>query len=472
MDLRDLRVTVMGLGIHGGGVGAAAYFARHGSRVTATDLKDAEALAPSVKALRGLPVHLVLGEHRNEDFQRSDLIIRSPAVPETSPLLQFARSKAISVETDASLACHLLLCASSCKAGLSSLPLPSLPASCFMIGISGTKGKTTTASLVTEAWRALTIPVALAGIPGTSFLDTLHYIEQKRSSAVLVAELSSWQLETLTPHAVSPPIALLTNLFPDHLNRHGTMQAYQNAKSALFRFQKAEDVLIVPEADRGVWESHLGYGAIRTIGVHETAKVPPLRIAGDHNRMNAALALAAVETALAHPQFPRDCHPRERSLKRARAAIAKFPGINGRLQEIAVWEQRRFVNDTTATNPGAAIAALASCNGPLILIAGGVDKDLPYEALAECIASRVKHLVLLDGSASEKLAALLPESSRFKTPRWNRMEDAVEAAFRVSAPGDTILFSPAAASFNLFQDEFARGAAFNEAVKKLAEKHA
>ncbi|MBI4134182.1 MAG: hypothetical protein HY475_02040, partial [Candidatus Terrybacteria bacterium] len=195
MDLRDLRVTVMGLGVHGGGVGAAAYFARHGSRVIATDLKDAVALAPSVKALRGLPVQLVLGEHRNEDFQRSDLIIRSPAVPETSPLLERARGKAIPVETDASLACHLLLCDSSCKAGLSSLPLPPLPAPCFMIGVSGTKGKTTTASLVTEAWRALTIPAALAGIPGTSFLDTLHRIEQKRSSTVLIAELSSWQLE-------------------------------------------------------------------------------------------------------------------------------------------------------------------------------------------------------------------------------------------------------------------------------------
>jgi UDP-N-acetylmuramoylalanine--D-glutamate ligase len=448
----------MGLGLLGGGVGAARYFAERGARVTVTDLRGKDVLASSLQSLRDLPITFVLGRHEEDDFRNADLIVRNPGVPESSPFLSIAQSARIPIETDASLFAREVFRPQG---------------KYFVIGVTGTKGKTTTAMLIGEGFRAAGLPVAIVGIPQTSFLQTLSSLEKNHHPSIIVAELSSWQLESLAHHAVSPPIAVFTSFFPDHLNRHRTMASYLEAKTTIFRFQKGSDVLVIPEGISDLEEILRPRPPRSIIRVENEAinALPPLVIIGAHQRKNAALALAAINAAASHRSFLWQWDPQKTA--EALRAIASFRGAPGRLELIATINGRLFVNDTTATNPEATAAALSSFEGPIILIAGGEEKGLPVEGLARAIEHRVKELVLLPGSASEKIrSALNPVYTARAVSSVDTMAEAVEIAWEKSSIGDTILLSPAAASFNLYENEFDRGSAFTSAVALLRSKRA
>src|SRR5207247_910658 len=213
MDLRGKRVLVMGLGLQGSGIAAARYAVQQGAIVRVTDMKSPEILAPSVRALAGLPVEFILGEHRNEDFLWAEIVIRNPGVPLTSPYLQLARQHGARIEME--IALFFLACPGR------------------IIGVTGTRGKTTTSALLYKILSESGAPTVLGG--NVAGVETLSLLPQITPETLVVLELSSWQLEGMAPHKLSPSVAVMTNIYPDHLNTYERTEDYGAAKATIFR---------------------------------------------------------------------------------------------------------------------------------------------------------------------------------------------------------------------------------------------
>src|SRR5258707_2849746 len=222
IEIRGKRVLVMGLGLHGSGIAAARYAAQHGAIVRVTDLRSAQVLAPSIQALAGLPVEYVLGQHRNEDFLWAEIVIRVPGVKRNSPYLRIAREHGAAIELE------LALFFQECPGRI--------------IGITGTRGKTTTTTLIYEILHASGVPAVLGG--NVAGVETLSLLPQITPETLVVLELSSWQLEGLEPHNLSPSVAVMTNIYPDHLDTYSDMDEYVAAKANIFRHQHADDLAI------------------------------------------------------------------------------------------------------------------------------------------------------------------------------------------------------------------------------------
>ena len=442
-DFKGKKITVMGLGIVGGGVGVVKFLAKAGAEVLVTDLKAKKELASSLKEIKNLDVKLVLGKHRKEDFIKTDMIVRNPGVPDNSPYLKVAKSHKILIENDISI--FFQLC-----------PAP-------IIGITGTKGKSTVATLIYRLLKAKYPDVILAGNIGTSPLESLNKI-QKNSKVVL--ELSSWQLEGLEKHKISPEVAVITNIYPDHLNRYKNLKEYIRSKKIIFRFQKRGDILflnydnlIVRSFAKEAWSKVIFYSIKRL-----PKDFKKIKIIGEHNISNA---LAAYNVAKFYKV----------SFKSINKILRESRGVAGRQELRKVVGGVKYFNDTTATMPEATIAAIKTLNqkflkSKIILISGGVDKNLNYRALSKEINRGVSHLILFSGSASDKiegeLKKLKPGSNILSVLTGiNSMKDAIRKAKRVANRGDIVLLSPAAASFNLFKNEFDRGEQFNKIVGNL-----
>lgn len=430
----------MGLGLHGGGVGAARFFALAGADVLVTDIRDEETLAPSLEKLEGLPLTFVLGEHRKKDFAHIDVLFRNPGVAPDSAFVQQAREGGALVLSDAGLFMR--------------------DTESFVIGVTGTKGKTTTTMLIAAGMQALGLDIVAVGTPGDghAFLDALQ--EQK---PVVVAEFSSWDLEGVHDIKRSPQIAVVTNFFADHLTRHKSMARYAEAKSAIGRYQHKEDTIVYRAADAAIAPIvTLSLGKHVAVPLEAMADLPELSIAGTHQRMNAALAYAAIRAALAHPAFPikKALDPKD-----ALSGLAAMSGLEGRFEIIGEYDGLTYINDTTATNPGAAERALLEVHTPIVLIAGGDGKGLSYTSFAGTIVKRVKHVILLPGSAADALWRELGDR-KFTAVTFGSMDmrSAVAVAKKEASSGDTILLSPGASSLNAFTNEFARGSQFKEAI--------
>ena len=496
MELSGKRVLVLGLGVHGGGLGVARWLLRQGAQVTVTDLAEPAALAAPVAALDaaatalGTSVAYTLGAHRDEDFANTDLVVANPAVSPSSPWLARATAAGVPIETEMTLFFR------ACRGPI--------------LGVTGTKGKTTTALLLAAMLRERFPDTVAAGNLRVSALEALATIGPQTP---VVLELSSFQLERLGTAGLSPRYSLLTNLSPDHLNWHGTMEAYAAAKRQIYRHQGADGVLVLNGADDGSAEYATLWEDGRTIGGHpiwvgagphwsrarsrypqpnvravETrverhhdtvtwfdlrghfgAPTPlagePLfapsevRLPGAHNLYNAMLAAALARA------FGCDSAA-------IRTALRNFTGVEHRLELVRELAAVRYVNDTTATNPVAALAGLAAIETPLILIAGGADKQLTFQALGAAIARRVKALVLLEGTATPRLleaiaASGVPQAETMLATvsgPFSDFAEAIAAARALAEPGDTVLLSPGCASFGMFQNEFHRGEEFRRIV--------
>lgn len=452
------RALVMGLGVHGGGLGVARFLAREGAMVTVTDLRPAEQLAEPLRRLADLPIIYVLGEHRPADFTAADLVVRNPAVPRESPLLAAARAAGVAVEMEMSL--FFRLC-----------PAP-------ILGLTGTKGKTTTTSLcaaILAAWRP---DAVVAGNMGVSALEQLPDIGPATPVAI---ELSSWQLEGLAEYGLSPHVAVVTNLSPDHLNRYATMDDYAEAKRGIVRaqggddyailnvddplvwgFREATSARILPfgRADRGGDGAWLAEGQLRWrfAGVEYAVPRAALRLPGEHNALNA-LAAGLAALALGAP------------FAAVEAGLVRFTGVKDRLESLGEIAGIEYINDTTATAPAAAAAAVTAMERPTILIAGGSEKHTDFADFAAAVAPRVKAVVTLRGDATPRLTASLCaaglDPARVHGPEGS-MEAGVARATGLAVAGDVVLLSPACASFGMFRNEFHRGDTFRAAVAALA----
>ena len=459
LPLAGRRVTVMGIGTRGGGLGVIQWLVGQGAVVTATDRRSADELGGTMSGLDGLPVRLVLGGHDELDFTAAgaDVVVRNPAIPRRAPLLELARRQGVPVEMEMSL--FIRAC-----------PAP-------VVGVTGTKGKTTTSTLIAHVLRNDFPETILAGNMGIS---ALMQLDRMRPDTPVVVELSSWQIESLIEHQLAPRIAVLTNISEDHLNTYDGFDDYASTKRGLVHAQAPTDIAILNRDDPDVWRAAaqtegrvVSFGLDRLDqrtgawregdelvvrddeGEVRVRRPDGLPLAGDHGVRNA-LAAMAVARALG---------VRDRAIA---AGVEHFPGVPHRMELVGRVAGVDYINDTTATAPAAAIAALSALRDRRVhWIGGGFDKGLGIDELARVVASGPVSVDLLDGTATPRLTdAIVAAGGSVRGP-YESMLEAALTAHRDSVPGDVVLLSPGCASFGLFRDEFDRGEQFRASVTRI-----
>ena len=397
------------LGLARSGQAAALALARRGERVVGVDR------SPEVDAgrLEAAGVEVRLGSEEASLVEGMDVLIKSPGVPAEAPLVAAARERGVPVWSEVELASRLL-------------PNP-------ILGVTGTNGKTTTSELL-----GAMLGAPVAGNVGRALSELDGEVDADRW---IVCELSSFQLEDV--EQFRPRIAVLLNLEPDHLDRHGTFEAYRDAKLRIFENQRSDDVAVVP---RGFADA----GAARRIEFSGSDPLPAEpRMPGAHNRENAAAATAAARAAGASEQQIAD-------------ALRTFPGVPHRLEEVAEIGGVRFVNDSKATNAAAARRAVAAFDEPLHVILGGLGKSESYAELARDLQAKGARAYLIGAAAAEHAAAL-----EIPYERSGDLETAVRGAATAARPGEIVLLSPACASYDQFEDFEHRGNEFRRIVEGL-----
>ena len=385
-------------------------------------------------AARDGQIAYVLGKHREEDFRSADLVVRNPAVPRHSPYLQVATAAGVPVVMEMTL--FFAECPSR-----------------NIIGVTGTKGKTTTTLLLAAVLQEHGWPHVVAGNLRRSALETLPRIEPE---SWVVLELSSWQLEGLIPLQRSPHVAVITNIMPDHLDRYASYAEYARSKGRILRWQRPEDYAVLNGASPPV--RPLGDETAGRVVWFDPASEPDgwhaAYLYGDHNRANVAAATAAARVlGIPAPVIDR--------------AVADFPGVPHRLETIREFEGVRYINDTAATMPEALLAALDAMDRPTVLIAGGSDKGLDFSGVRAAVqgpGSMVAAVVLLAGTATPKVAAACGEKVMGQP---GDLAAALVTARQAAEPGSVVLLSPGCASFGMFASEFDRGDRFRELVQAL-----
>lgn len=428
------KVLVFGLGLNQGGAGTAKFFASHESNVRVTDLRDKKILQPSIDELKKFPqIEYSLGGHKNEDIDWADLIIKNPAVKRDNKFLEYARKKEKVIETDFGIFFQLVNKSQ-------------------IIAVTGTKGKSTTASLIYEVLKKNGKKAVLAGNIGRSVLDTLNIIKK---NTLIVLEISSFQLEGLLPHKVSPRFAVVTNIYPDHLNYYPNMFEYISAKRLIAQFQTKDDFLFINKDNSILNNSKFVKGLSSSIIFYSKNDLPENfkpTLLGKHNLENYAAALAVAQKFSI-------------SKNKAIKAVNKFKGIEFRLQLIKNWNGIKIFNDTTATGPDSAIKALQTFPDSIV-ICGGMNKGMRYQKFVKILEKKAKKVFLLIGDSTDEIKKLI-KNKKIIFGTYDDIEKLLKDVKRTAEPGDTILFSPGATSFNLYKNEFDRGRKFNEAVEKI-----
>jgi UDP-N-acetylmuramoylalanine--D-glutamate ligase len=462
------RVTIMGLGSFGGGVGLARYLALQGAHVTVTDLQSAEKLSDSLSALASLPIRFVLGEHRESDFTDTDVVFVNPAVPLTSRYLDLARRHQIPLDSEINLFVR------ECRGRV--------------IGITGSVGKSTTTSLLGSILQLHDPRTLVGGNIGGSLLSHLDAITP---DTPVVLELSSFQLEHLAWQSYSPPVAMVLNLTPNHLDRHGTMDAYQQAKEGILAYQSPADTAILNwddamvrqmasrtpgrplfystevAFDEGVYGQDdaviYASGGQQTVLCHAT----DVSLQGKHNLGNAAAAAAAA-TVLGVPPAT------------IAQGLQRFHGLPHRLEWVTAKQGVHYYNDSKATTPASTLCALEAFEHPVVLLAGGYDKGIPFDALAQAAYQQTKATIVY-GATAAKLAHAFEHASRQDLSASTQagraqviqcadLEAALIQAVALTAPGDVVLLSPACASYDQFPHYEARGDFFRSWVQSLPDE--
>lgn len=456
-EYRGQKFSIIGLGREG--MALARFLAQRGATVTVSDLKTREELAEKVERLSGLPIHFELASHPPRLLD-ADLIYVSPGVPQDIPLLVEARKRGIPISSETGL--FFSLC-----------PAP-------IIGITGSSGKTTTVTLVGQIVERAGREIWVGGNIGSPLIE---FVEEIKPEAMVVTELSSFQLENLDQ---SPYIACILNIAPNHLDRHKTMEAYRAAKLNILRYQGKEDYAILnrddpgthtllpecrgrtllfsrlEEIERGAFIQE-GRIVVRWEGQEEeVCERGDIRLLGDHNLENV-LAACAISTAAGAP------------IEAMAEVCTTFTGVEHRLELVREVAGISYYNDSIATSPERAIAALCSFDQPIVLLAGGRGKGLSYEELARLIVEKVRYLILFGEEAraiEEAVREAQEKAGGLKSPfikGVHDLEEAVNLAAQVGQRGDVVLLSPACTSFDLYRDFAERGEHFKDLVRKLRE---
>ena len=435
MEVSGQRVTVMGLGRHGGGVGVARWLADQGAIVTVTDLADETALADSLAELRGAPVaRYQLGGHCERDFREADLVVVNPAVRPGDRWVQLAASAGAMITSEIELFLN------RCRGSL--------------VGVTGSNGKSTTAAMTAAMLEADGRRTWLGGNIGRCLLGELDVIGEQDW---VVLELSSFQLQWLSPHARLPEAALVVNCTPNHLDWHGSWPAYVAAKQRLVAEQSPGGVTVLNDRDREAsrWNS-LVRGRLAKPWSDE--RIPPLAVPGAHNRANAASAAAAAEAL--------GCSPI--AIDRA---LREFRGLPHRLELIAEIAGRKLFNDSMATTPESVIAAVDAFGPRAWFLVGGYDKGVEYEAMIVELAKGARGAAFY-GAVRDKLVELMSRrEGACEQIACATLPEALDWCWRRSQPGDAIVLSPGCASYDQFRDYRHRAATFVDAARALAARY-
>ena len=447
MDLKGKKVLVVGMARTG--IAAVKFLKGKGSLVTTTEVKPKEEMKEAVEALRGMNVSEEWGGHQTETFLKQDLIVASPGVDLNIEPVQKAIQHGVRVISEIELACRFI-----------HVPI---------IAVTGTNGKTTTTLLIGEMLREDGKKVGVGGNVGEPLI---LFADGKDQWEVLVVEISSFQLEAIEDFR--PRISVLLNITEDHLDRYPSYGDYIEAKVRIFANQNSEDLAILNRDDPIVMQfgekvkakkvlfslkEKPGEGAFsngQTISLrlgkkgeeYSLAKTP---LKGIHNVENMMASLTAARIF--------GC-----SKKSIQTVLDRFKGLEHRLEFVREIEGVRFYNDSKGTNVGSVVKSLLSFPEPVILIAGGKDKNGDLSPLKELIQKRVKHLILI-GEAKERMNRELGKLT--DTVMAKTMEEAVLLAHQKAKAGEVVLLSPACSSFDMFKDYKERGMVFKEAVKQL-----
>ncbi len=433
MNLHGRRATVMGLGRHGGGVAAARFLAAAGAQVTVTDLAPTDDLRESVAALADSSIaRYRLGEHAEDDFRTAELVVVNPAVRSDNRLVALARAAGAAITSEIELF-------------LERCPAP-------VIGVTGSNGKSTTAAMIAAIFTASGRPTWLGGNIGHSLLEDLPRIQ---SGDAVVLELSSFQLHWLGANVRWPAIAVVTNFAPNHLDWHENVADYRRAKQRLLLQQRPEDIAVCDFNDGSLtgWRSLVRGRHVAPLSLND---VPPLQLVGEHNRRCAALAGATTIAA---------------GVERAavRRGLSEFQPLPHRLNFIAEVAGRRFYNDSKATTPEAAIAALSAMTTPTWILLGGSDKGLDWKAIATAVGQRARGAATFGAVADKLDKALSIHAPRLLKYRSETLAAALDWCWQSSSSGDAILLSPGGASLDQYRDYAERGRTFVELVAILAK---
>jgi UDP-N-acetylmuramoylalanine--D-glutamate ligase len=466
-----MQVLVVGAARQG--TALARYLATHGANVILNDSRKPSQLQEARANLAGLPIGWVLGAHPVRLLEGADLVCPSGGVPLELPLIAEARRRGIPLSNDTQIFLDL--------------------APCPVIGITGSAGKTTTTTLVGRIAQAAVdrgSPVRAAWVGGNLGNPLIDVLDEMRRDDLAILELSSFQLDLV---ARSPHIAAILNITPNHLDRHGSMAAYTAAKANILKYQHASDLAILNRDDPGAWslagevkgrlitfgvtppggngsDSLPGEGSPRGLDVHpeadhivlqdgsaKTTILPAAEILlrGAHNLQNV-LAACAIAAAAGLP------------VEAMRAGVAGFTGVPHRLEFVRQWRGSHWYNDSIATAPERTLAGLRAFDAPLVLLAGGRDKDLPWDDFAAQVAGRVDHLVAF-GATAEMIAGKVRAvpGAALTVDTAPGLREAVEIAARRAAAGDVVLLSPGGTSFDEFTDFAERGERFKQWVLDL-----
>jgi UDP-N-acetylmuramoylalanine--D-glutamate ligase len=485
------RVLILGAARQG--LALARWLLLHGAHVTLSDTRSEVELRVARESLAEYKIHWALGGHPLDLLDSTDVLCLSGGVPLTLPIVTEAMKRGIPLSNDSQIFMEVVPCKT--------------------IGITGSAGKTTTTTLVgnmakltyqnAESGKQKSELSAFRPLPsvfiGGNIGDPLiNYVDDMKPEDIAILELSSFQLEQMT---ISPNIAAILNITPNHLDRHGTMEAYTASKARILDFQSEEDVAVLGRDDKGAWSLHNKVkGRLYTFSLNELEEglngtylqdgllnlrdgdvhLPlilreKILLRGDQNVLNVLAGLA-----IGHASgFPLDA---------MLDAVENFRGVPHRLEFVRELHGVRWYNDSTATAPERSMAAIRAFDEPIVLLLGGRDKDLPWEELMRLVSERVDHVVLF-GEAAEKIektidtlesdgataplsksagASSYTPNRRFTVTRAHGLHEAVGKASEIAESGDVVLLSPGGTSFDEFKDFAERGERFREWVQKLS----
>jgi len=451
MDLKGKKVLVVGLGKSGL---AAALFLRHrGAHVTVSDVRSAEALAKDIPALLEEGIMVEAGGHGLLTFRRQDLIVVSPGVPLTTPELVQVRSFGLPVIGELELAARFI--------------------KGKMLAVTGSNGKTTTTTLLGEILKEAGLPTLVGGNIG---VPVVSLVDESTDDTWSVLEVSSFQLEST--EQFHPAIAVILNITPDHLDRHGSFENYIQAKERIFAVQDANDCLVL-NADntaaaqaaaraasrvfwfsvehpvpQGAWleQGYVVYRSQENAAIEQIMPLGGIPLKGTHNVENVLAAVAAARQAGASAQA-------------IRRAIENFRAVEHRLEYVATINGVEYYNDSKATNVDATAKAIAAFSSGIHLILGGKDKGSDYTTLSQLLRERVRAVYTI-GSAAAKIESHLRGVITLQS--CETLENAVNAAASAARPGDVVLLAPACSSFDQFDSYEHRGRVFKELVSERA----
>ena len=438
-DISGKNVLIFGLGVLGRGLKDALYLNKCGANVRVTDMKTEEQLRVSVNKLKKHPnIKLILGEHRAEDILWADIILRNAGVKPDSDWMQLAKKNKKKIVMDESFFAEY--------------------ADCKIIGITGTKGKSTVTGLLYKILKDYKKDTYLGG--NVVGMATLPLLDKVTSSSWVVLELSSWQLQGFGDIKKSPNISVFTNIYPDHLNYYGSMTPYIADKKNIYLWQAKNDILLVNNYQKEAKEFRQETGGRAVVFDGKKSAHLKRKILGDHNLTNIA---AAVEVA-------KILNVPDKLIKKN---IAAYEGEAYRLQLVGINKSKKikFINDSAATTVVSLVAGINSVakeiKNKVILIFGGSDKNIDWQDIAGPIKKHCRSVVIINGTAKEKILNVFRDKKiKVPTEIVENMAQAVTLAWKAAEKNDAILLSPGCASFGVFKNEFDRGQQFNRYIKR------